>query len=81
MPIPIEQRNKKRIVIITEQMGKLNHAPTRMIVSYVNYLRKMGYEILVCACPSNMELTVDQWYGKRSLFNSIEGIDGEKITL
>ncbi|MBR1391534.1 MAG: hypothetical protein IJ567_08885 [Lachnospiraceae bacterium] len=81
LPIPIEQRNKKRIVIITEQMGKLNHAPTRMIVSYVNYLRKMGYEILVCACPSNMELTVDQWYGKRSLFNSIEGIDGEKITL
>lgn len=61
--LPVEKRNKKRLVIITEQLLSLRHAPTQLVMNYMYALRKMGYEILLFSCPDDVPLPVDLWYG------------------
>ncbi len=49
-------RNSKRIVIVTEQILSIKHSPTRMLLYFVYILKKMGYEILLFSCPSEVSL-------------------------
>lgn len=63
--LPIEKRNKNRIVIATEQMIGLLHAPTKIVLEFLYYLQKeCGYEILFIICPSNGDLQNGFWYNE-----------------
>lgn len=60
---PLSSRNKKRIVIITEQILSLLHAPTKIVVSYAYVLQKyLGYEVMLFACTSDAVLPEELWY-------------------
>jgi glycosyltransferase involved in cell wall biosynthesis len=61
--IPYKDRNKKRIVIITEQIIQARtHSPTNIIINTIYILKKyMGYEVLLYAVPSNMPIPL-VWY-------------------
>ena len=60
--LPFAQRNKKRIVIIAEQIMFLQHAPTKMVLEYIYILQEyLGYEILLFACPCDGFLTENLW--------------------
>ncbi|MCI8482847.1 MAG: glycosyltransferase family 4 protein [Lachnospiraceae bacterium] len=72
--IPIEKRNKKRIVMITEQILSLAHAPTRIVMNYAYVLQEiLGYEILLFLCPCDGKLPEDLWiYTEALTMNSLE---------
>lgn len=54
---PVNKRNKKRIVIITEQVLSTLHAPTKVVMQYIYILQKyLGYEILLFVFPSDIPL-------------------------
>lgn len=56
-------RNKKRIVIITEQLLSLNHAPTKVVINIAYELcRNLGYEVMFFVCPCDGELPEELWY-------------------
>ncbi len=60
--IPVEKRNKNRIVIITEQIRGMRHAPTAMTLQTVYTLqKKLGYEVLLLTCTSNRMLPPWLW--------------------
>ena len=59
--IPFEQRNKKRVVIVTEQMLALQHAPTKQVFEYAYVMKKMGYEVLFFLCPCDNYKIVHAW--------------------
>lgn len=61
--IPIKERKKKRLVIITEQILGINHAPTRMVLDIIYVLQeKLGYEVMLFVTPLNGALPIDLWY-------------------
>lgn len=60
--IPLRERNTKRIALITEQILVDEHAPTKLIFEYIYTLRKLGYEVLLFACPSDGGLLNGVWY-------------------
>lgn len=64
---PPSGRHKKRIVIITEQILKLRHAPTRVVCNFAYTLKKMGYDLLLFACPSDGPLSEDIWYAAKHM--------------
>lgn len=71
--IPLEKRNKNRVVIITEQLLEdSSHAPTLMTLQTAYTLQqRFHYEVLIFTCASNKVLPVTLWvdtYG----FNSGE---------
>lgn len=55
-------RNKNRIVIVTEQLLRIEHAPTKMVLDFAYMLRHMGYEILLFVCPSDAGVPEELWY-------------------
>lgn len=58
--LPIEQRNKKRIVIVAGQVLNILHAPTRIMMDIAYVLQEcLNYEVLLFACPSDKELPRD----------------------
>lgn len=57
-----EQRNNKRIVIITEQILNYKHAPTKAVLECAVAMKKMGYEVMVFVCPCDMVLGQEVWY-------------------
>lgn len=60
---PLRERNRKRIVIITEQLLSERHAPTRIIMEFCyNLQQKLGYEVRLFACPCDVNLPEDVWY-------------------
>ena len=61
--IPIASRHTNRIVIMTEQIKTLSHAPTAVIfnMAYV-FKRFMKYEVLIYVCPSDYLQFEDKWY-------------------
>ena len=64
--LPMETRNRKRIVIVTGQLLGIMHSPTRVIFNMVYILQKyLGYEVLLFACPCNMPVLGEIWYGQR----------------
>ncbi len=70
--IPVENRNKQRIAIITEQLLDLPHAPTRVVLNYAYALQeKLGYEVLLFVCPSDWIVPQNIWCQARAM-HSIE---------
>lgn len=61
--IPIEKRNKNRIVIITEQLLSSRHSPTAMTLQTAYILqKKLGYEVLLLTCTSNKLISPGLWF-------------------
>lgn len=60
--IPREKRNEKRIVIMTEQLMGMRHAPTHMVLEYAYVLQTVfNYEVRVYGCNSNLILPKTLW--------------------
>lgn len=45
--LPYGQRNKKRIVLATDALLELYHAPTKLVFTMADYLNKLGYEVII----------------------------------
>ena len=59
---PVQTRNNKRIVIITEMLMEIEHAPTRVVLNTAYMLQEcMGYEVLIFACPTDRGIKEDLW--------------------
>lgn len=70
--IPIEKRNKNRIVILTEQLLHNRHAPTAMTLQTAYVLqKKLGYEILLMTCTSNRPISPGLWISTKG-FNAAD---------
>lgn len=66
--IPAKKRNRNRIVIITEQMLSLLHAPTKLVLETAHVLQeKLGYEVLIFICPCDGALPKDLWHNPTSM--------------
>lgn len=60
--IPISEREKNRIVIITDTLISKYNAPTMIVLQYAYVLKKMlGYKVDICACPMNKKIEYN-WY-------------------
>lgn len=60
--IPICARDKERIVIITDTLLSIYHAPTKVTMQYAYVLKKMlGYSVDILVCPLNKKIDYD-WY-------------------
>lgn len=61
--ILIASRHTNRIVIMTEQIKTLSHAPTAVIFNMAYIFKKfMKYEVLIYVCPSDYLQFEDKWY-------------------
>lgn len=79
--LPIKQRNKKRIVIATEQILSALHAPTKVVLDFAYILQKeLGYEVMLFACPSDGGLPKETWYSATRM-NSIEAFRNMPIEM
>lgn len=58
----LADRNKKRIVIVTEQILGNLHSPTIVVLNFAYILKKMGYEILLFSCPCDSVLSKEMWF-------------------
>lgn len=69
--VPVEERHKKRIVIITEQILDEFHAPTKIVLDFAYVLQEyLGYEVYVYVCPCDGYIPEALWrdaIGKRTL--------------
>ena len=71
--IPLETRNKNHIVLVTGQVLKPLHAPSRIIMDLSYALQKyMGYEVILFICPCDRRLPEDLW--NRPRCENSEGI-------
>jgi glycosyltransferase involved in cell wall biosynthesis len=53
---PVRTRNKKRIVLVTDQLLNIVHAPSRIVYNFAYVLQKcLQYEVLLFVCPCNAE--------------------------
>ncbi len=69
----VDERDKKHIVIVTEQILGLNHAPTKFVLEYASVLRKYyDYNVLVVSIPSDVIMPVDLWYEPRVMYRSVK---------
>ncbi|MCI8483301.1 MAG: glycosyltransferase [Lachnospiraceae bacterium] len=61
--ISLEQREKKRIVIVTGQLLGVNHSPTEIVLNIAYVLQKhLRWEVLLFVCPCNRKPPEDLWY-------------------
>lgn len=59
----VSERKRNRIVIITEQLLSILHAPTNVVLNFAYVLQEyLGYEVLIFVCPCDERLPVDLWY-------------------
>ncbi len=66
--VPAKKRNQNRIVIITEQILSLLHAPTKLVLETAYALQeKLGYEVLIFICPCDGSLPKDLWHKPTSM--------------
>lgn len=66
--MPLSVRNRKRIIIATEQILSQLHAPTKIVCEYAYVLEKMlGYEVIIVVAPSDIQLGLELWYRPRVL--------------
>lgn len=60
--IPKKERNSKNLIIFTEQLGRLQHSPTHIVLEFCYILQeKLGYNVKVITCTSNMALPPQLW--------------------
>lgn len=57
-----KDRNQKRIIIVTEQLLHMNHAPTIIVLNFAYALKNLGYEVLIFSCPCNRGIADNLWY-------------------
>lgn len=61
--IPVKSRYSKRIVIVTEQIQSLLHAPTSIVFNIAYILKKyMQYEVFIFICPCDFLFSEEMWY-------------------
>lgn len=58
----LKNRNKQRIVIVTEQLIGILHSPTAVVLRFAYVLKKLGYEILLMVCPDDKSLPEELWF-------------------
>ena len=69
----VSSRDKKKIVIMTEQIRGINHAPTKIVLETIKILqRDLGYEVILFACPSDKVLPLNIWGSKTMQTQTIE---------
>ncbi|WP_126720568.1 hypothetical protein [Lucifera butyrica] len=61
-PKPIHFRNKNRIVLITSQLLKIGHAPTRNAFDYSRNLKKIGKEVFIINSADYIKQTALAFY-------------------
>jgi glycosyltransferase involved in cell wall biosynthesis len=78
----VAERNKKRIVIITEQILRINHAPTQVVVNFCYILRKyLNYEVMLFVCPSDYyEELPGLWYRPATMNSLYDGNEPMQIS-
>ena len=70
--IPLSVRNKKRIIIATEQILSQLHAPTKIVCEYAYVLQKMlGYEVIILSSTCDIEIGLEYWY-RPVVLNSVD---------
>ena len=66
--VKVENRNKKRIAIMTEHVLNELHAPTKVVLDFAYVLQEyMGYEVMIFACPCDARLPYDLWHNPVSI--------------
>ncbi len=61
--LPVNKRNKKRIVIVTGQLLGLLHSPTLVLLNIAYALQEcLGYEVILFVCPCDGKLSKEFWY-------------------
>ncbi len=64
-------RNKNEIIIVTEQLLGLLHAPTRIVCEAIRTLQEeLGYKVTLVVCPTNKSIPIEIWGGKQYIVNS-----------
>lgn len=59
---PLNERNRNRIVVVTQQILSLQHSPTRVVLNFIYALKKLGYEILLFICPQDGGIDPALWF-------------------
>lgn len=71
--IPIKERNKNRILILTEQIVSNRHMPTDIILKmYITLTKELGYEVVLVTCPSDLLLEEQEYYNGEVSLSSID---------
>lgn len=78
--IEMKARNKNRIVIITEQILGINHAPTKAVLDTAVAMKKMNYEVMIFVCPSDINIGEGLWHDSISL-NCIQDVRNQYFVL
>lgn len=72
-------RNEKDIVIITEQLMDIRHAPTRIVLETIRVLIKfLGYNVTLMLCPSNKPVPLDLWHNCGCIMNALQDVEDEE---
>ncbi len=70
-----QEKNKKRIVIVAEQLLSIKHAPTLITLEFAYILAgKMNYEVCIITCPLDYHLPFDLWVDPRYYYGGFEGV-------
>lgn len=68
--IPMEQRDKNKVVIVTEQIQSTLSAPTAAVMEIAYVLKKyMGYDVFIFICPSDYLIRETDWYGATIMYS------------
>ncbi|MCM1534377.1 MAG: glycosyltransferase [Clostridium sp.] len=60
--LPLEKRNKRKIIIMTGQLLSVLHAPTKMVLDFAYILQeRLDYELLIFVCPCDGGLPDGYW--------------------
>ena len=71
-----EEREKKRIIIATEQMLAINHAPTLLVLNCALQLKKyLGYEVVILETPNNPQCEGVVWHNELFMNTTAEKPD------
>ena len=81
--IPVESRNSKRIVIITEQLSAvLLHAPTAVTLNIAYILKKhLHYEVFIFICPCDYKKIPEGMWYQPMYTASVDGIRDMQIDI
>ena len=77
----IQSRHKKRIVVITDQILSINHAPTKVVLNFLYTMKKkLGYDVLLFVCPCDYSLPMGIW-DEPTVMNSIPEYNKREINI
>lgn len=74
--IKLDKRNKKSIVVITEQLLGTQHSPSKIVLDMIYYLQTIHkYHVHLFVCPTSIYKSWDTWCNY-FYFNHIEELNG-----